>query len=63
MREGDGQVTGNIDRRPHPDALTLALIAWTISPRTTTGTLEIKLASWYGRITADPVRWIESPEG
>lgn len=56
-------MTGNIDRRPHPDALTLALIAWTISPRTTTGTLEIKLASWYGRITADPVRWIESPEG
>jgi hypothetical protein len=45
------------DRRP--DALTLALIAWTIAPRTTTGTLTIKLSAWYGRITADPIAFTE----
>lgn len=43
----------------YPDALTLALIAWTISPYTTTGTLDVKLSAWYGRITADPMRFTE----
>lgn len=47
------------DRR-HPDALTLAHIAWLISPRTTTGTMDIRLSAWYGRITADPVGFTES---
>lgn len=45
------------------DALTLACKAWLISPRTTKGTMTVKLSAWYGRIVADPIKFEEETNG
>lgn len=43
----------------YDDALTLACKAWLMCPRTIKGTMTIKLLPWYGRFTAEVIKFEE----